>query len=178
MRIISGSFGGRLLHPPKNLPVRPTTDFARTALFNILQHRYDLKQISVIDLFAGTGAVSIEFISRGCKDVTTVDKNPNCIKFIQETIKSWGVKNIRLIKDDVFRFIAQCNFSVDVIFADPPYDLENIDDIPLRIFEKNILKNNGLLIVEHGDKTDLSKIEHFIETRRYGNVNFSLFSNS
>lgn len=175
MRIISGTFGGRILHPPKNLPVRPTTDYARTALFNILNHRLYFEDIAAIDLFAGTGAVSIELASRGCRDITSVDKHAGCTGFILQTIKAWDIKGIRCVKDEVFRFLEKCPYKADFIFADPPYELPDIEKIPALVFSRELLRPGGLLIVEHGDKTTLDQLPHFEEHRRYGNVNFSIF---
>jgi len=175
MRIISGIYKGKVLYPPKNLPVRPTTDFARTGLFNILQHRFDLEEVSVIDLFAGTGSISLELASRGCRDIVSVDKYRGCTQFIQDTAKAWNIKGLKVIREDVFRFLQQCPYKADIIFADPPYDLETIADIPVIVFRKELLRPDGLLIIEHGDRTDLSAISQFTGQRRYGSVNFSLF---
>lgn len=175
MRIISGIHKGRTLHPPRNLPVRPTTDFARTALFNMLQHRFDLESISVIDLFAGTGAISLELASRGCRDITAVDKHRGCIDFIRKTATEWKIQGLRTVKEDVFRFLQDCSYNVDLVFADPPYDLPELVELPARILHKKILRPEGLFILEHGDRQDFSAQPGFSEHRRYGNVNFSIF---
>jgi 16S rRNA (guanine(966)-N(2))-methyltransferase RsmD len=175
MRIISGIFGGRQLYPPKNLPVRPTTDFARTALFNILQNRFDLEDISVIDLFAGTGAISVELASRGCRDIVAVDMNRNCVQFIQDTARSWEIKGLKVLKDDVLKFLGKCPYKADVIFADPPYDMPELQKIPEAVFRNELLRPGGLFILEHGDRQDFSSLPQFREKRRYGSVNFSLF---
>lgn len=178
MRIISGTFRGRQLQPPKNLPVRPTTDFARTALFNILQHQFDLEDVSVIDLFAGTGAISLELVSRGCRDVVAVDKNRNCIQFISDTARSWKIQGLKVLKEDVLKFLPACPYKADIIFADPPYDMPDLALIPTLIFQHQLLRPGGLFILEHGDRLDFSNLQGFLEKRRYGSVNFSLFSNS
>lgn len=175
MRIISGTLGGRVLHPPKNLPVRPTTDFAKTALFNILSSRLDLEETNVLDLCCGTGSISFECASRGAKKITAVDAHFNCTKFVNDTAKAMNLNNLQAFKADIFKFIEKETFVYDLIFADPPYEMEWINDISNAVFQHKILSLNGLLIIEHGGKTNLSANKGFIETRKYGNVNFSIF---
>lgn len=176
MRIISGKFSGRLINAPSNLPVRPTTDYAKSALFNILNNRIDFEEIKVLDLFAGIGGVSMEFISRGAKHVTSVDLNFKCCAFIKETASKFDVKNISVIKSDVFKFIKSCDTKFDIIFADAPFELQETDLIPDLVFERDILTADGILIVEHQAKRILqSKIEAK-EIRKYGNCAFSLYS--
>ena len=175
MRIISGTLGGRVFHPPKGLPVRPTTDFAKTALFNILASRLDLEESSVLDLCCGTGSISFECASRGAKNITAVDARFNCAKFVNDTAKAMGMVNLQAFKADIFKFIEKETRSYDLIFVDPPYEATWISEISDTVFQHKILSLNGILIVEHGSKTDLSANKGFVEKRKYGNVNFSIF---
>lgn len=174
MRIISGTHKGRPIYTPKNLPVRPTTDFAKESLFNIFNNNFDFEEIKVLDLFTGTGGMSYEFASRGSKDITAVDSNYKCFAFVKETVSKFDF-NIRVIKSDVFAFLKNHKNTYDIIFADPPYESEKIEVIPQLVFANNMLKKGGWLIVEHSVRTDLSKEEHFLEKRTYGNANFSIF---
>jgi len=176
VRIIGGTHKGRIITVPKGLPLRPTTDFAKEALFNILANKIDFENISVLDLFSGTGLLSLEFASRGSKPVIAVDKNVNCIRFLQSTSKNLNL-DIHTNKNDVFGFLKKASSPFDLIFADPPYDLENIAEINELIFEKNLLSPNGLLIIEHGPKTNLEACRGFTQHRKYGHVNFSFFEN-
>lgn len=176
MRIIGGKFSGRMIVAPSSLPVRPTTDFAKSALFNILNNQLNFDEVNVLDLFAGIGGISLEFISRGAKNVTAIDSNVKCSSFIKETAAKLEVKNLTVIKSDVFKFLKSCSNQFDVIFADAPFDMETTDSIPELIFENNLLKANGILIVEHQSKRKLqSKIEP-TEIRKYGNCAFSFYS--
>ena len=175
MRIIAGKFKGRVLHPPKGLPVRPTTDFAKTALFNILSNRIDFEECKVLDLFAGTGSISFEFSSRGCPKVVAVDKDFGCIRFIKETTEKLGIIGLSANKADVFGFIKTYSGSFDLIFCDPPYDLEKLDSIPDALFSTNLLSEGGILLLEHPGRVDFSKHPNFREHRNYGKVNFSFF---
>jgi 16S rRNA (guanine966-N2)-methyltransferase len=164
------------LHPPKGLPVRPTTDFAKTALFNILNNRIDFEETKVLDLFAGTGSISFEFISRGCAKVVAVDKDFGCIRFIKETIEKLDLAGMQANKADVFGFIKTYSGNFDLIFCDPPYDLDKLPSIPDAVFETNLLAPDGLLIVEHSTRVDFSAHTRFTEQRSYGKVNFSFFA--
>lgn len=177
MRITGGALKGRQIEVPKGLPVRPTTAFASEALFNILNNLIDFEEVSMLDLFSGTGHISIEFASRGCGNITAVDQNNNCIKHLNHVNKQYHL-HIHCIKQDVFSFLAQTNLSFDVIFADPPYDLTNITDIHTLVFDKQLLNINGILIIEHGAKTKMEHLPHFHQHRKYGNVNFSFFRNT
>ncbi len=177
MRIIGGSHRGRMITPPKGLPVRPTTDFAKEALFNILTNQVDISEIQVLDLFSGTGHISLEFASRGCKHISSVDKNFKCIGFLKSVSKELNF-DISPVKEDVFDFLKTCHSSFDLIFADPPYDLDNIEEIHALVFGKELLKPGGMLIIEHGAKTKLGELKGFTQHRKYGNVNFSFFSAS
>lgn len=178
MRIISGTHKGRLLHPPKNLPVRPTTDFAKESLFNILNNYFELDGLKVLDLFCGTGNISFEFASRGCGHIIAIDNQFTCCNFVKKTVADLNMRQIQVMKADVFTFLKKAASAFHIIFADPPYDLERIPELPELVFEKKLLKPDGWLIVEHGPHTDLSALPHFKEKRTYGNVNFSIFVNT
>ncbi|NOQ27703.1 MAG: methyltransferase domain-containing protein [Bacteroidales bacterium] len=175
MRIVSGKYKGRHIRPPKNFKARPTTDFAKENLFNILNNNFDFTELSVLDLFSGTGSISYEFASRECLSVVSVESNFKHQIFIRKTIEELGLPNVKTIKSDAFRYVKFCKDKFDIVFADPPYDLKEIESIPGFIFEQQILKENGWIIVEHGDKTNFSKHNGFVETRKYGGVNFSIF---
>jgi 16S rRNA (guanine966-N2)-methyltransferase len=175
MRIIGGTHKGRVIKTPRDLPVRPTTDFAKEALFNILQNRFDLPDCSVLDLFSGTGHISFEFASRGGQRIVCVDKSNKCLAFIRATSESFGFQ-LSVVRDDVFDFLKHDTNAYDIIFADPPYDLKNIDEIHRLVFAQNLLKAGAWLIIEHGERTTLKHLDHFIEQRRYGGVNFSIFA--
>ena len=175
MRIISGSHKGRTIIAPKKLPVRPTTDFAKEALFNILVNQYDMEELKVLDLFSGTGNIAYEFASRGAKDITAVDIHLQCYRFIQETADKFNFKSIHAIKADVFQYLKKCTTTFNIIFADPPYNHEKTNEIAPLVFEKYILKENGRFILEHSPEQDFSKEVHFLERRNYSKVNFSIF---
>jgi 16S rRNA (guanine(966)-N(2))-methyltransferase RsmD len=178
MRIISGVLKGRRITAPKKLPVRPTTDMAKEALFNILNNHYYFDAISVLDLFSGTGNISYEFASRGTEQITAVDDNYGCIKFINETAEAFDM-SINTIKSDVFKFLEKSKQKHSVIFADPPYDfdIEAFSKIPELVFENKLLEDEGLLIVEHSKHTDLSQLEHYSHSKSYGGNMFSFFEN-
>lgn len=176
MRIISGKHKGRYLQAPKKLPVRPTTDMAKEALFNILNNLYYFEDLVVLDLFSGTGNISFEFASRGATQLTAVDANYSCVQYIDKISKELEF-NIDTIKSDVFQYLEKAAQKSTVIFADPPYDL-SIDDfskIPELVFKNNLLLDNGVLIVEHSKHTDLSNLDHFTNQRKYGGSVFSFF---
>jgi 16S rRNA (guanine966-N2)-methyltransferase len=175
MRIISGSHRGRQLHPPPNLPVRPTTDFAKEGLFNVLNNLVDFEEIEVLDLFAGTGSISYEFFSRGCKEVVSVDIDPKCIAFINQTAAKIDAANLTAIRSDVFTFLKHPQGTFDLVFADPPYDMENIGQLPGLILNSSLLREDGWLILEHSRRMEFSETPGFYQQRKYGNVNFSLF---
>ncbi|MGZ3865928.1 MAG: RsmD family RNA methyltransferase [Bacteroidia bacterium] len=175
MRIISGIYKGKTLHPPKGLPTRPTTDFAKTGLFNILNNRIDYENTKVLDLCCGTGNISFEFASRGCTNITCVDMHAACLKFISQTAKELNMQGFTTFKADIFKFIDKTEETFDLIFIDPPYAEERISDLSDMILSRDILSKDGLLIIEHGSKTKLENNRGFKETRNYGNVNFSMF---
>lgn len=178
MRIIGGTHRSRQFHIPDNLGIRPTTDFAKEALFNILQHRVDFSGMNVLDLFGGSGSMSYEFASRGCAHITTVEKNLKACDFIKKNTQVFKFENIKVIKADVFSFLKTCAETFDLIFADPPFKLENIDRIPALVMEHKLLKENGILIVEHPIEVNFGDIKDLKETREYGTVNFSIFGNT
>lgn len=176
MRIIAGTLRGRRLNPPTTLPVRPTTDMARESLFNILNNYVDYEECSVLDLFAGTGAVSLEFISRGAKDVTSIDINTQCTDFIKSTAKQFNVNNIHVVRSDVFELIKRAYKKFDIIFADPPYALENLQQLPDLIFEHDMLSEDGIFVLEHPREYQFEQHPHFWQHRNYGKVNFTFFA--
>lgn len=175
MRIISGTFKGRRLTPPKNITARPTTDFAKESLFNLLQNRIDFEGTDMLDLFAGTGGIGIEFVSRGAREVTSIEMAHTQQNFIIQTCKLLGIKNLQLIRGDVFKYIAGCKTKYDFIYADPPYALETLSTLPDLIFEHGLLKEGGIMVLEHSKADDFSQHPHFAEHRKYGNVNFTFF---
>ena len=176
MRIIGGSLKGLRIHPPANLPVRPTTDVAKEALFNILYNQIEFENIRVLDLFSGTGNISLEFASRGATDVIAVDMEFGCYNYLKRTARELKLNNIHTNKADVFKFLEAEAGLFDVIFADPPYDLPQITLIAKTIFEKNILKPGGLLIIEHPSMKKLDNHPNFKEQRQYGSSSFSFFN--
>lgn len=176
MRIISGKYKSRRLKAPKNLPVRPTTDMAKESLFNILNNTYYFDSISVIDLFAGTGNISYEFASRGTKSIYAIDAHFGCIKYINSTSKELDLP-INTYKSDVYKFLEKTSLTADIIFADPPYDFEEDQFLKIAniIFEKKLLNEEGVLIIEHSKHTDLSNHENHSYDKRYGGNVFSFF---
>jgi 16S rRNA (guanine(966)-N(2))-methyltransferase RsmD len=176
MRIISGLYKSRRIVAPKNLPVRPTTDMAKESLFNILNNLYYFDDVSVLDLFAGTGNISYEFASRGTENITSVDQDSGCIKFINKTAETFKM-TINTIKSDVFKFLEKSTLQANIIFADPPYAFtdEQFGSIPKLIFKNNFLLDEGLLIIEHSKHTKLSNLENFSYSKSYGGNMFSFF---
>jgi 16S rRNA (guanine(966)-N(2))-methyltransferase RsmD len=178
IRIISGSHKGRRILAPASLPVRPTTDYAKEGLFNILVHKIDFEELKALDLFAGTGNISYELASRGCTDITCVDSDARCLKFISETSEKIGFKKFRTVRSDVFDFIKGAKGKWNFIFVDPPYEqVETTGKIPALIFEKEMLEPGGMLIIEHPAKIFFSNTSKLVETRKYGSVHFSFFVN-
>ncbi|ANO49235.1 hypothetical protein Pf1_00988 [Flavobacterium columnare] len=176
MRIISGKYKGRRLVAPKNLPVRPTTDMAKESLFNILNNYFNFNGLRVLDLFSGTGNISYEFLSRGAESVISVDGDFGCINYIKKTAKEFEM-NITPIKSDVIKFLEKNKNNYDIIFADPPYDLDqkNFEKILALIFENNLLDPDGMLIIEHSKYTKLSHKENFSFEKIYGGSVFTFF---
>ena len=178
MRIISGIHGGRKILPPGNMPfTRPTTDIAKEGLFNVLQNNLEIEELKVLDLFGGTGCISYELASRGAADITIVEKDSTMYDFIKKTSAELKLENFKVIKLDVFRFIDTATEQYDFIFAGPPYALATIDDLPLKIFEKKLLKPKGWFILEHTPRNNYKKFEHYKTERNYGTTIFSIFIN-
>jgi len=178
MRIISGEYGGRRINPPSKMPhTRPTTDVAKEGLFNVLQHKIDMEGMKTLDLFGGTGSISYELASRGAGDLTIVEKDSTMYEFIRKTIRELRIENIRPVKMDVFKFMDQCDEKFDFIFAGPPYALTNIDALPQRIFEKDLLNKNGWFVLEHTPRNDYKTFPYYNTERNYGTTIFSIFVN-
>lgn len=175
MRIIGGRLKGLRLNPPANLPVRPTTDVAKEALFNILYNQFDFENIRVLDLFSGTGNISLEFASRGVPNICSVDRDFGCHNYLKTLIKQYNLSEIKPVKSDVFRFLKTETETYDLIFADPPYDLPQINIIAKTIFDQNLLKPDGYLIIEHPSMKKLDNHPNYIEQRKYGSSSFSFF---
>ncbi len=177
MRIIAGTLRGRRLNPPANLPVRPTTDMARESLFNILNNYVDFEDCSVMDLFAGTGAVSFEFVSRGVREVTSIDINSQCTDYIKAEAARMAVRNIHVVRADVFDLLKRANRRFDIVFADPPYALEGLASLPDLVFDRQVLTDDGIFILEHPREFSFEEHPHFWQHRAYGKVNFTFFAN-
>lgn len=178
MRIISGKYGKRRFDVPSNIKARPTTDFARENLFNVLNNLIDFEGLSALDLFAGTGAISFELLSRECAKVVCVENYPVQYNFIRKVMQQLGTDALVPIKGDVFKFVPACKEKFDFIFADPPYDLPDFGTIPAMILNSGLLKPDGIFIVEHSKQYDFSDLPGFDQKRTYGSVNFSFFRNS
>ena len=176
MRIISGKFKGRRIFPPKNLPVRPTTDMSKEALFNVLNNHFSFEGLKILDLFAGTGNISFEFASRGSDNITAVDADFGCVKFIKQIAEEYDF-NIAAMRSDVFKFLEKNTNSYDIIFADPPYALDQkvFESLVLLVFKQNILDNDGMMIIEHSKYTKLDHLPHFSFKKSYGGSIFSFF---
>jgi len=179
MRIIGGTLKGRRFNPPaKNWPTRPTTDYAKEGLFNILTNHFDFEDLKVLDLFGGTGSHSYEFISRGCEDVTYVDKYGGCVAFVKKTAEELKIEDkIRISKIDVFKFVKFSQDQFDYIFAGPPYGLPTIDLIPDLIFKENLLKEDGWFVMEHNPNHSYKNHPNYFDERNYGKTIFSFFKN-
>jgi len=177
VRIISGTHKGKQIVPDPRLALRPTTDFAKEGLFNILSNRYDLSQFEALDLFSGSGSISYEFASRGCREVHAVEIDPRHVAYIRATSGKHGFHQIRVIRDDVFHFLTICKTQYDIVFADPPYEMPHIEKIPELVLAQNILKPDGILILEHSKRNGFTRHEHLLDHRHYGNVHFSFFRN-
>ena len=175
MRIITGRYKGRRFDIPRTFKARPTTDFAKENIFNVLQGYTDFDDLTALDLFAGTGSISLELASRGCQQVVSVEADRDHAAFIQQCFAKLGADNQLLIRGDVFKFLKTCRQSFDFIFADPPYALRELPQIPDLILESTLLRPDGLLVFEHGKDHDFSQHPRFVEHRQYGSVNFSIF---
>ena len=179
MRIISGSFKGQRFNPPiKKWPTRPTTDISKEGLFNILQNRIDFKTVVFLDLFGGTGNITYEFISRGCKDATYVDNHYRCISFVKRMSSEWKINDrITIIKMNAFKFMEYSKKRFDFIFADPPYALKDLDQIPLIVFGNDLLEEQGTLVLEHNGMHNFKNYSTYTQSRKYGETIFSFFKN-
>lgn len=175
MRIITGRYKGRHFDIPRSFKARPTTDFAKENLFNVLNGYLDFENATALDLFSGTGSITLELLSRGCAQVVSVEADRDHHAFIKQCLKKLGTDRCIAIRGDVFRFIRTCHQQFDMIFADPPYALPELPQIPDLIFERNLLKEDGVLVFEHGKNNDFSAHVRFVEHRSYGSVNFSIF---
>ncbi len=175
MRIISGSHRGRTIHPPRNLRARPTTDFAKENIFNVLGNHVDFEAIGVLDLFAGTGSVSYEFASRGALSVTSVEVNAVHHRFIQQTAAGFGFDRLHAVRANAFLYLKACDKRFDVIFSDAPYDLEGSPEVIDLVFSRGLLRDGGLLVFEHSKGLDFSTHPYFVFMKSYGSVYFSVF---
>lgn len=176
MRIISGIYKGRRIILPSNINIRPTTDFAKESLFNIIKNKKDFDDIEVLDLFSGTGSISYEFVSRGAREVVAVENNFKCLEFIKKNIEVLKIQNIKVLRMSAHEFVKACSKKFDVVFADPPYDMPNIVEFVENLISKDLLYPDGILIVEHSSSFNFSNMPGFTESRSYGSVNFSFFS--
>nr|WP_314754250.1 RsmD family RNA methyltransferase [uncultured Prevotella sp.] len=175
MRIITGKYKGRHFDIPRAFKARPTTDFAKENIFNVMMGYLDFEGASALDLFAGTGSISLELVSRGCRQVISVESDRDHANFIRQCFEKLNDKTDILIRGDAFKFIKSCHQQFDFIFADPPYALEQLPEIPELILSKQLLKEGGVFVFEHGKQYDFSHVSGFVEHRAYGSVNFSIF---
>ena len=176
MRIIGGRLKGRQICPPAGYNARPTTDFAREGLFNVLDNEYDFEGMTVLDLFGGTGAVAFEFASRGAGKVYSVEMARENATFIKTEAAKLGLGNVVMVRDNVFDFLTVCHEKFDIIFADPPYAMEGLETLPDKIFERNILYDGNYFVLEHGDEHSFTSHPYFKKEKRYGRVHFSFFA--
>lgn len=176
MRIITGSLKGRRLELPKNLKARPTTDFAKTGLFNVLQNLVEFNGLKVLDLFAGTGSISFEFVSRGASSVTSVDIEPAHCKAIQQNADRLELKQMRVLRRDVFAFLESPGGQYDLVFADPPYDMSGAEQLPDMVLQNGLLSEGGWFVLEHSSRVSYEEHPHWNQTRKYGSVAFSFFT--
>ncbi len=176
MRIISGKFKGRRIFPPKNLPVRPTTDMSKEALFNVLNNHFSFEGLKILDLFSGTGNISFEFASRGSDNITAVDADFGCVKFIKQVAEEYDF-NIAAMRSDVLKFLEKNTNSYDIIFADPPYalDQKTFENIVTLVFQQELLREDGMMVIEHSKYTKLDHMIHFSFKKSYGGSIFSFF---
>ncbi len=176
MRIISGNLRGRRFNPPDNFKARPTTDFAKENLFNVLNNHIDFENVKILDLFSGTGSITYEFASRGCRDIVCVERNFHHWQFIARTIRTLELDtSVRVIKGDAFRYLQATSEKFDIIFADPPFDLEEAKQLPDLIFAHDLLRQDGFYVQEHSGEGKYNDHPHFWQTRSYGSVNFTFF---
>lgn len=179
MRVITGKYKGRHFEIPRSFKARPTTDFAKENLFNVLRAYIDFEEgVTALDLFAGTGSITLELLSRGCSRVVSVEKDPQHYAFIRSVVAKLADDAADLLRADVFRYLDRCCEQFDFIFADPPYALKELEQLPDLVFAKNLLAPDGLFVLEHGKTQNFSNHPHFLEHRSYGSVNFSFFGNA
>ena len=175
IRIIGGELKGRKILAPSNLPVRPTTDYAKEGLFNVLNNTIDFESVTALDLFAGTGNITYELASRGCPDITSIDADSRCIKFIAETAEKFNLKQVKVMRSDVYSFLSKAKKQWTLIFADPPFEQKEVIKIPGLVFDHNLLAEGGRLIIEHPDRVYFPDTSRLLDARHYGKVNFSIF---
>lgn len=175
MRIITGIYRGRHFEIPHSFKARPTTDFAKENIFNVLRGYIDFDGATALDLFAGTGSISLELLSRGCSQVVSVEADRDHARFISQCMEKIGTDKSLLLRGDVFKFLKSCRQKFDFIFADPPYALDRLESIPDLVLGNGLLKDGGVFVMEHGKHNDFSSHERFDSHRAYGNVNFSIF---
>ena len=175
MRVITGKYKGRHFDIPRTFKARPTTDFAKENIFNVLNGYIDFEDCRALDLFAGTGSISIELLSREAQYVVGLELDRDHCAFIRQCIDKLGADNYSLIRGDVFRYLKSCRETFDLIFADPPYALKNLEEIPQIVLDKGILSEDGIFVLEHGKHNNFEEHPCFLERRAYGSVNFSLF---
>ena len=178
MRVTGGELKGRRPQHVKGFKGRPTTDFGRESLFNLLRSRLDIEGADVLDLFAGTGMVGLEFASRGCSTLTSVEQDIRAVRSIQQMFRTFELEHCQVIRGNALDFIKRALTSYDVVFADPPFGLEDLEAIPARVLTSGLLEPDGWFILEHGERTDVSEVQGFQECRHYGYVHFSLFKKS
>jgi 16S rRNA (guanine966-N2)-methyltransferase len=178
VRIISGIFRGKPIRPPANFKARPTTDFAKEGLFNILANQYDFEELDVLDLFSGTGSISYEFASRGARSVLALEMVPSHFRFIRETVKELDLDQVSVIRADVFKYLKRPSQSFDIVFADPPYDHPGLAELPDLVLSGEIMHNDGVFILEHPGSFSFTAHPHYHEHRKYGGVNFTMFRKS
>ena len=177
MRIVGGEFSGRKFTPPTGTPARPTTDVAKEGLFNILQNAIDIEGIKACDMFAGTGSISYELASRGAAEIVLIERDFDNITFIKKTAATLGITDrLQIIRGEVFKFMKQSTEQYDLVFADPPYALANIDDIPIQVFEKKMLAPGGMFVMEHSPRNDYQQHPNFTRMKNYGTTIFSFFT--
>uniref|UniRef100_A0AB33J7E4 RsmD family RNA methyltransferase n=1 Tax=Prevotella sp. GTC17259 TaxID=3236795 RepID=A0AB33J7E4_9BACT len=175
MRIITGIYKGRHFEIPRSFKARPTTDFAKENIFNVMQGYLDFEDACALDLFAGTGSISLELVSRGCRQVVSVEADRDHVNFIRQCFQKLGTDKNILVRGDVFRFVKKCHQQFDFIFADPPYSLPDLETIPDLVLQQDLLAEGGIFVFEHGKHNDFSAHPCFIDHRAYGSVNFSIF---
>lgn len=176
MRVITGKYKGRHFDIPRDFKARPTTDFAKENLFNVLRGYVDFEGSQALDLFAGTGSITAELLSRGCEKVTSIEADREHYAFITNVLRKIGAENCRLLRGDALRFIRTSKQQYDIIFADPPYQLPELPQIPQMVMEADMLRPGGVFVLEHGKTNDFSAHPWFFDHRTYGSVNFSFFS--